>query len=966
MNRSKLAARFQKVNILFIVVILIITILVSALMIISFTDTVSADYVRFYTSESVEILSAHLSRALIVLRYLSQSEEVIQWFADEDNSDKKTAALHQMVPYAGMLQISRLHFGISESLNEYYFRHDEANGNFSSFSVLDSSSPYDQWYFNTVNSILEFTLHAELCKVNSDYRLWVSQNVKKNGTIVGVISTAMRIEELSNELFGNYDDDTVKGYLIDHRGLIKIDSTLPTIGNGYINSQGSPENHIFNINSYEAFISAINRYQRNPGIFHGRSEPEVIRIPEDNFRYLSIAAIPNTNWLIVTFFSSEALFNIVQILPTIGIVILAFLIFAILNSLLIRRYLFKPLTQLSQSVSTSDQYDNEIYGLDRDDEIGELARTTKDVWNRHNTMAVELKSAAEEAKNANTTKSSFLANMSHEIRTPMNSIIGFSELALDNDLPPKVEGYIKNIMSNSDWLLQIINNILDISKIESGKIELENIPFDLRSMFNACRTIILPKAMEKGLTMFFYAEPSVGKKILGDPTRLRQVLVNLLSNAVKFTNTGMIKMSSVVLHSDENTVTMSFEVKDSGIGIAPNQLESIFEPFTQADADVTRRFGGSGLGLAITKNLVELMGGQLRIDSTVGVGSKFSFDLTFDTVNDGTESTLSEKIVFDELEKPEFKGEVLLCEDNVMNQQVISEHLARVGLKTVIAQNGKIGVDLITNRINEGRKLFDIVFMDMHMPVMDGLEATAIISKLNTGMPIVAMTANIMTNDRDLYEKAGLCGFVGKPFTSQELWRCLMTHLEPVNWITQDEVQKKQADAELNNKLISRFIDNNSDAFIKIKEALTAGDNKLAHRLVHTLKSNAGQIGKTILQQIAAEVEMSLENGKNHVTPDQMKTLKMELDAVLAELTPIVKEQEHLSDMSVEYISNDDALRLLEEVEPLLANNNSESLAYIEELRAIHGSELLIKQIDDFDFKPAYETLLVLKESLIS
>jgi len=420
------------------------------------------------------------------------------------------------------------------------------------------------------------------------------------------------------------------------------------------------------------------------------------------------------------------------------------------------------------------------------------------------------------------------------------------------------------------------------------------------------------------------------------------------------------------LQSDESTVTMSFEVKDSGIGIAPNQLESIFEPFTQADADVTRRFGGSGLGLTITKNLVELMGGQLRIDSTVGVGSKFSFDLTFDTVNDGTESTLSEKIVFDELEKPEFKGEVLLCEDNVMNQQVISEHLARVGLKTVIAQNGKIGVDLITNRINEGRKLFDIVFMDMHMPVMDGLEATAIISKLNTGMPIVAMTANIMTNDRDIYEKSGLCGFVGKPFTSQELWRCLMTYLEPVNWITQDEAQKKQADAELNNKLISRFIDKNSDVYIKIKEALSAGDNVLAHRLVHTLKSNAGQIGKTILQQISAEVEASLENGENRITTEQMKTLKMELDAVLAELIPIAKEQEYLDDKSIEYVDNATALRLLEEIEPLLANNNSESLAYIDELRAIHGSELLMKQIDDFDFKLAHETLLKLKESLIS
>jgi HPt (histidine-containing phosphotransfer) domain-containing protein len=247
---------------------------------------------------------------------------------------------------------------------------------------------------------------------------------------------------------------------------------------------------------------------------------------------------------------------------------------------------------------------------------------------------------------------------------------------------------------------------------------------------------------------------------------------------------------------------------------------------------------------------------------------------------------------------------------------------------------------------------------------MDGLEATALISKLNTGMPIVAMTANIMTNDRDLYEKSGLCGFVGKPFTSQELWRCLMTHLEPVNWITQDETQKKQADIELNYKLISRFIDKNSDIYFKIKDAMVAGDNVLAHRLVHTLKSNAGQIGKTILQQISAEVEMCLADGENRVTSEQMKILKMELDAVLTELTPIAKEHEHLLEESVEFVDNDTAIRLLEEVEPLLANSNSESLAHIDELKAIPGSELLIKQIDDFDFKLAYDSLLALKESL--
>jgi len=544
----------------------------------------------------------------------------------------------------------------------------------------------------------------------------------------------------------------------------------------------------------------------------------------------------------------------------------------------------------------------------------------------------------------------------------MNSIVGFSELALDNDLPPKVENYLKNIMSNSEWLLQIINNILDITKIESGKIELENIPFDLGGMFNACRTIILPKAMEKGLTMFFYAEPSVGKKTYGDPTRLRQVLVNLLSNAVKFTNTGMIKMSSFVKEVTENSVTMTFAIKDSGIGIAPEQIEKVFDQFTQAESGTTRKFGGSGLGLTITKNLVELMGGSLYIESTPGVGSKFSFDLTFNTVDDENTKEISGKIIFNELEKPEFEGEVLLCEDNIMNQQVICEHLARVGLKTVIAQNGQIGVDLIKNRINEGRELFDLIFMDMHMPVMDGLEATAIINKLNTGIPVIAMTANIMTEDRELYEKYGTSGFVGKPFTSQELWRCLMGYFTPVNRQSEDDLQHKQADEDLHRKLVRKFLETNTSKHTEITEALDEGDVELAHRLAHTLKSNAGQLGKTILQRAASEVEGNLKNGENLVTPEQMLNLKLELTAVLMAIAPYAGEQPSME--NVDPLDSDSALELLNELEPLLDDNDSDCITYIDKLRGITGSEELIRQIDNFDFKPALETLVKLRESL--
>ncbi|MCL2186289.1 MAG: ATP-binding protein [Treponema sp.] len=488
-----------------------------------------------------------------------------------------------------------------------------------------------------------------------------------------------------------------------------------------------------------------------------------------------------------------------------------------------------------------------------------------------------------DAEAVSLSKSTFLAHMSHEIRTPMNSIVGFSELALDGECTPRTKDYLEKIKINAQWLLQIINDILDISKVESGRMELENIPFDLRELFSSCRTLITPSAAEKGLTLYFYAEPSTGKRPLGDPSRLRQVFINLLSNAVKFTNNGMVKFLAALTDRTETTITMHFEVKDSGIGMTKEQISKIFDPFTQAEAGITRKFGGTGLGLSISKNIIDMMGGHLAVESTLGIGSKFSFDITFDTIDLTDDEMLEKKIVLNEIEKPTFEGEILLCEDNHMNQQIIFEHLSRIGINTVIADNGKIGVDLVKERIGKGKKQFDIIFMDIHMPVMDGLEAASKIMELKTGVPIIAMTANIMSNDVEIYRENGMFDCVGKPFTSQELWRCLMKYMTP---IARDENEKSiilEADAEYQKMLKVYFVKSHQKKCKEIEDAIKEGDIELAHRLAHTLKGNAGQLGKTVLQKAALEVERALSQGKSLVTKEQLQTLENELNLVLNE-----------------------------------------------------------------------------------
>jgi signal transduction histidine kinase/DNA-binding response OmpR family regulator/ABC-type amino acid transport substrate-binding protein len=556
---------------------------------------------------------------------------------------------------------------------------------------------------------------------------------------------------------------------------------------------------------------------------------------------------------------------------------------------------------------------------------------------------------------ASASKSAFLANMSHEIRTPMNSIIGFSELAMDDDISLKTKDYLSRIIENSNWLLQIINDILDISKVEAGKMELESIPFDLHEVFTSCRTIILPKAKEKNLVLHFYAEPSTGKMLLGDPTRLRQVIINLLSNAVKFTSTGAVKLLADIIETENNRITIRFEVKDSGIGMTPEQIEKIYEPFAQADSGTTRKYGGTGLGLAITKRIVDLMGGKLAVDSTPGVGSIFSFNLKFGTI-DAPEG-VRQAAIASKIDKPIFEGEVLLCEDNHMNQQVICDHLERIGLRTVVAENGKDGVELAQGRMEKGEKPFDLIFMDIHMPVMDGLEATLKLIDLKIKTPIVALTANIMSIEMDVYIRSGMKGCLGKPFTSQELWRCLLKHLKPVSWQTSADKNKTENDEQLLKQLRCNFVNQNQSRYREIADALKAGDITLAHRYAHNLKSNAGLIDKPGLQKIAADLESALKDGQNKATEKQLENLETELSSVLDELSPLLNGTVYRTENNEISYDPAKAQIVYKELEPLLKKGNTKCLSYIEVLSGIPECESLIHQMEAFDFDSAYITL---------
>jgi signal transduction histidine kinase/CheY-like chemotaxis protein len=1086
-EKNGIVRHVRNANMLLLVMVLVSITIMAVMMARGITGDASSDLARFYSIEAVEKFNSYISRNLILVQKVSRSKAVTIWFADESNQAKKAAAYNEIMDCAGILHSRLLYIGIHETLNEYSVGDRAQLEDFNPYDWLDPSDYDNEWYYNCIKSPNEYTLNIDIDKLTNTRSLWINHKVMEGGKIVGVFCAGLPFDDMINALFARYDTKNVKGYVINRDGVVQIDSTLSII---------YTENYQVKIpeaDSDTAIASEIESYLKNiEGYFRSSENLQVIKLERGPYQYMSIEPISGSDWSVVTFFSNKSLFSIWRLLPLLVFMLSAFVLYSLIENISIGRIVIAPLNRLTKSILETGGGQGSIFGHDRGDEIGELARTIQDmrvkiheadervrlmldamplccnlwdkdlnniecneaavklfrlkdkqeymnrffelsperqpggelssmlaainikkafeegrcvfewmhqmldgtpipaeitlvrtsyggdyvvagytrdlreqrmmmkeleyrdmlldtvnhtaaillqseiddfekallrcmrmmgeavsidrvyIWKNHtvndklyctqlyewsngvepqqgseytsaipydevgdweetlssgncinrtihdmsedeqaklapqgilsilvvpvflqdefwgfvgfddchreqlfseneesilrsgsllianallrNDMmqeiragAVELEFAFERAQSANRAKSNFLSNMSHEMRTPMNAIIGMTLIGKSAAGIEKKDYAFEKIEDASTHLLGVINDVLDMSKIEAGKFDLSFEEFNIEKLLQKVINVVNFRVDEKHQRLTINLDPAIPRNLNGDDQRLAQVITNLLTNAVKFTpENGSIHLDARFIGEENGLCTIQIEVTDTGIGINAEHQTRLFNSFEQAETSTSRKFGGTGLGLAISRHIVELMGGRIWLDSKPGEGSTFAFtvQLKRGKEEEGAADSGANKAASGQLTS--FKGRrILLTEDMEINREIVMALLEPTEIEIDCAVNGMEAVKMFSGKPES----YDLILMDLQMPEMDGFEATSKIRAFEAErgrtlperpkrIPIIAMTANVFKEDIEKCLEYGMNDHLGKPIDLNEVMEKLKFYMK--------------------------------------------------------------------------------------------------------------------------------------------------------------------------------------------
>jgi PAS domain S-box-containing protein len=514
---------------------------------------------------------------------------------------------------------------------------------------------------------------------------------------------------------------------------------------------------------------------------------------------------------------------------------------------------------------------------------------------------VKAEKAAQIAEEAVKSKQQFLSNMSHEIRTPLNAIIGFTKVLLNTELNPKQKEYLQAIRTSGKSLNVLINDILDLAKVDAGKMVFEKFPFKLKDSISAMLHLFETKIQEKNLQLIQNYDRNIPSVLVGDAARLHQIILNLVSNAVKFTHKGKITIGVELLSTDKKTATIQFSVTDTGIGIAKDKMEHIFENFQQASGDTSRLFGGTGLGLTIAKQLVQLQGGTISVKSVLGEGSTFSFFLTFEKTDEEAKLETDDREIDVELKNIN----VLVAEDIALNQLLMEALMNEFGFNYDVAENGKIALELLN------KNTYDIILMDLQMPEMNGFEATTHIrTTLNSKIPIIALTADVTSVDLQKCMDVGMNDYISKPFDDRKLYDKMVKLLIKADHTfrvaknpeqkTEPLVKSKFVDLtfiktqtrnkpELIIQMIEIYLEQTPPLILKLKESLCSKDWDLMATVIHKLLPSFYIVGIHNDFHTMAQNIQKYATKKEHL--DELNGLVLQVEGICTQACEELEEE---------------------------------------------------------------------------